>query len=457
MRIIVQTSLIFIAINSILYASPISLKFVNGDSLSGDLISASASEITISSDAIKNPITIDKNKLLSATLTDTSDHEPTTNLKIDHIASIKLSDRYKFRERDLVKGQIKDISATTVTLQTQYAGELILDRSLVHSINIASSLTSHYSGPNSLEEWTTFGDENAWKYKNNTLTNTPKRGDIGKELNIPSKAVLRFQLSWQKTNNQRFSIFLYATNIKSANPEAYYQVDINQYDVNVYGYSTTHRRQQLEKNPRRVERIQRTSAEYTIYMDKENGIFHVFIDGIKQYSFKQQAPIKGKFGGALIFKHNQDRLLIKNIELSAWNGIVPTGDNTVNEDIKALGKHAITLANGDSLAGEIKRVNNNVMEVETKYTPIQIPLKVTSEIKLDPLDDNQAKARPNEIKAYYRDGGWIRIDLTKIEANFIYGSNEAFGEKKFKLDAFKKIDWNIYTKEHNLLRSEVDW
>lgn len=375
----------------------------------------------------------------------------------DHVAILELEDRFGYEgEHGTLQGQLDELTEKSLTLSTDYAGSLTVDRSLVKSISITNSTTSLYTGPKSIEEWNAFGEAGTWKFSNSSLISNASRGSIAQDVGLPDKALLTFNLSWKVRPG--LSLYLFADKADDEQPSSYYEIRLNSNYMYMQKSTPLDSSRQLAKMPNTQLSFDSQSAEVAIYMDKNKGIFHVFVNGEKTYTFTDHSPSPEGFGSSIFFRNdNESRMLIKEIQVENWTNAIPT-----EEDQKAYSKlsgegQKILLANGDAVIGQIGEISNGLLSIETKYTPLKIPLAGVRDLHLPPVEENHPKAERNDIKAYFHDGGWVMIDVVKIDNSQIRGKNKAIGPCEFDIRAFKKLEFNVYEKPHQKLRQKDTW
>ncbi len=57
-----------------------------------------------------------------------------------------------------------------------------------------------------------------------------------------------------------------------------------------------------------------------------------------------------------------------------------------------------------------------------------------------------------DVRAWWHDGGHVTFQLKAIDGNSVTGYSQSFGEQKFDLNAFSRIEFNIYNEELNQMR-----
>lgn len=434
------------------------LLFSNGDSISGKWLGYQDAKIAIRSPYFSQDSTsFSSTSLLEAQLPAPLIRQPETPTA-NHIATLTLEDRYGYpNERDKIKGAIIDISKDFVTLSTAFAGIVKVDKTLIYSISAAPVEQVLYDGPHAIDEWELHTEDTPWSLKNQTFTSSEESGGISKDLKLTAKSMLSFDVKW--TDSPRLTLYLYADSSKQNTPQNYYALKINNSRVSMSRISDHGQFNNLSRIPEDSrEGIMTNTAHLALYMDQRKGLFHLFSNDQHVTSFQDSAPLPTKLGTAVHFRNQRDqKFQIKNIRAIQWRGKSPIIDPTTSDDTLTGEGDLIHLANGDTMRGILGDVTDGFISVKTPHASFQIPLAGISVLMQRTQRENQARADVHDVRAHFHDGGWIIIDVTQIDTTHIFGNNEALGDCQFRLDAFKKIDFNIYSRSHNTIRKKLSW
>ncbi|MFC4993997.1 hypothetical protein [Rubritalea tangerina] len=432
--------------------------FADGDIISGNVIGLNDDIMLFKSKKFSNSAApLKTSSILNVELFQQESDSPSSPALPDHLAEVKLEDRYGYEgEYGVLKGQLIQISDDSVTLNTSYAGELNIDRSLINQISIHSTGSGLYTGPNSLDEWTQHGSREAWKYSDNALIGGNARGSLSRDVNLPNQGHMSFEIDWQ--TNIGLTLLLFTDTVESSTPNNYYELRIQSNYITmskrIKGQSSPH----LDRNQNRNVDYPTEKAKYDLYMDKDKGKFDIYVNGKRINTFTDHTPTPDKLGtGLYLRKDNDHRLRLSEMRLEKWTGALPTQkDEDAFRDLKGEGQK-LMLANGDAIIGKIGAIEDGILNIETIHTPLKVPLAKIRDLNLPMAQENHPRSLSGDIKAYYRDGGWITINVESIDEKAIHGSNEAIGKHSFQLSAFKKLELNVYNREFNKMRKEIQW
>jgi len=444
--------------------------FYNGNSLSGKILSWDQDRITIANPDLVGNVTFSTAKILSVALDSNRSMDVKLKEKNDE-TSLVINHRDKQKGLNgMIKGNFSYIDDETVTLNTSYAGEITIKKKFITRMEIDSKEGYLYYGPNSLDEWHDHSSEQGWKFQHNALISGENIGNIAKNIGIPEAAILSFDLSWK--DDEVISLYFYSSDHEMSRPDHYYQLTIQRGNPSMIKYTggrrvshlTSEKRNRGRFNnfrqiPRNNVNNRKFHANYTLYMNKAKGIFHVYKDGIKQDTFTDHKVDMKNFGSALhLVSSRKTPIRIKNLRLARWSGHVPsTVDKEKFTKFKGKGER-ILLKNGDMLLANIGQIKDGKLQVKTPYAPLRIPIVRMRTIDLLNSEDKEEPIMNiGDIKCWFADKGWIILQPISIKDNILTAYHQALGENQFDLNIFKKIDFNIYDKSANSNRRQDSW
>lgn len=451
------------------------LIFANGDRLSGQTLDLTDQRaLQFKADALRQPAEFTLDNLLRLNLgglQSSPSNEQT-------LARVQLQPRFSEKTQDTIIGRIVELTDDSVKLDTWYGGNLSIKRSMISSINMISNAPGNFYGPNSLAEWSQQETKKRWSFYNSTLS-TQGDASIGRDVKLTDKSHTHFRLNWERS--MRFRIQLYSNDAGTDQSSAHYEIHF----INTYAYLRTHGKSAAGRAFQGGGRGQRlpfdtsnNTAAFDIFADRKAGMFHIYIDGKYACVLQSSNPNPDNLGTGLTFiAEKKHPLEVSDITVTPWNGnatlneqaaITPPASKTKDEgdDAKkapdtedkpspeAVIPHTIVLSNGDTVSGKVGKVENDTMQIETKYTPINIPLNRIQSLSLG-NDGEQPIMKNGDIRAWFHQGGHVTLKLETLKDGKVSGYSQAVGNVSFDLSAFRKIDFQIYNPEANKLRAKI--
>lgn len=431
----------------------VALLFSNGDQLSGSpQFNDGEDALTLRSDYLDQPAKIPLSNLLSIEFrdTDSTEHEET-------FTRVALHPRNQEASSDVLTGQLKELTESSIILDTWYGDTLTLKRSMVRSLEVISLSEGQYRGPSSLNEWHTSseGELRSWRFNGNQLICPGIAAEsIGKDVGLRKKSQISFDLAAEQ--RMGFTMKLYANNIKELNPSACYQFRFDSYRVTLTTRSSG--RDERANSQRLTLSQTKKNFRFDIYMDRESGIATVYIDGKRECVLQSNNPNPDDLGTGMCFVANPTNpISISNITVYPWNGISPEeldADQANTPSIQAPeGPHNIILLNGDKVPCKVGVIQGDRMMVDTEHTPIRIPVSKIRSINLGDKREEPKKYK-GDIRAWFKQGGFITLRLSSLSADRINGYSQATGDVGMNLSAFSRIDFNIYGVDANKQREK---
>ena len=421
------------------------VRFTNNDRIPGSLESLSSEILVWKSPVLVAPTPFHLKNVVDLTLP-ASSRTP----EKDHEAILTLTNG------DTVHGQLSAVSDQTVTLDTWYAGRLEFNRLMVSDLRIEPKSALLYRGPDSLDGWIQPGESSAWTYARSALR-SHGAGSIGRDGLLPEECSIRFDAAW-KADSFSFKVVLFSEDPATEEAPSGYEISFQRGSVylrnrKTHGFLGSARAQPLLENDKvRVEiRASRKSGKVCLYVDDE--IVEVWSD---------PDVARGSFGSGLQFESpDTSPLRISRIEVADWDGIVDKmpeprvgmlrrfgirghEDEIPPEPEEKPAAGRMELANGDTIAGEVTSIKDGVISVKTPLAEIQIPVSRLRTVALKPVEAERCIRREGDIRAWFPDGSSIVFRLDEVGDGTLTGSSQNFGSATFKMDAFNRLEFNIY-------------
>jgi hypothetical protein len=444
----------FIFLTSLCFAEQdaATVRFINGDQLSGNAVSLNLETLTWQSDLLKNQaqfkLDLIKDLDLPAKINNSAQNA-------GHEAVLELT------LGDTVKGMLTALNEKEVHLNTWFAGKMVFARSNVKSISISRANKMIYRGPTGLDDWKVLGDEKSWGYANSEFT-SKAIGAIARDFDFPDEIEIGYNYSWKGT--LRSKLILFTSDITTPNPQS-------GYDIYIQGSSTRIRRLSdssylgIIANPSRMQPTE--NARIEIRTSQRTKKIHIFIDDVLQSTFVDEEMNKMKGKGLIFTSDTSNETKLSDIQISEWDGHVDES-NDDEAEFRELGFNRIffhrgmpvqpqkpkelpdgrmMLANGDTLEGEVIGIDEKEMiRIKTPFTEVIFPIHRIKNLALKKSDYSEAIKRKGDVRGHLADGSILVFELTDVKDGKIIGLSQNFGKAEFDQSAFKRIEFNIYPK-----------
>ncbi len=341
---------------------------------------------------------------------------------------------------DMLVGKMLKLSTKELILDTGYGGELKIDRFMVEAIYPGiGGETQGYKGPNDIKEWTieNNGNNNSKvEIKEGVMSLSGYYLCIGKDMKLPDVSKIEFEM--EGGGNCQFNLQIYGKKVKR-NLSNGYMLSISSSYISLQRYEDG---SSSSMGNVRSKELQSGKGKITILVDKKEKKIILLLNDkmIKQWGDTDWAGT----GGILSFSNQSHNLIkIKNIVVGKWNGKIPGAKSSeANES-----KDSITFMNDDVVSGELKSIVDDKVIFKTEYAEMNIPLERVEEIVTASSSRHRARRRSKDMRCFFPNGDSLTIDLKDIKNGIIEGTNGNFGATTLKLNAFTKLQFNIYDEE----------
>ena len=381
-------------------------------------------------------------------------------IEADHYALATIKRHFEDHHQDTLRGTLVSLDEETITLDTWYAGQLKLKRSLVQSLDVFSQSPSFYSGPNGPDGWVSSSGSirDDWTFTQGSMTSKTRAG-IARKVQIPEQAKISVKVRWK--SSPYFRLNFLTKDPKNTYPSEGYSLNVQRSRLTLYRSSKGRRNADIFNT--RIENMYEVEeATVTIYYDRtEDGTSAVYLDDkrIDTWSAVDDSQLKGEW---LQFVPNRSNpIKISDLSISQWDGILPlssdeeTAENEADPSEPKLKGQEIRLANGDIVIGDIKTIGEDLVHLETGFGNVTVPLRHIRNIIMPKLEDQDIMLT-NDVRAWFHEGGYVTIDLKSFDGKTIKGYSQVYGDAEFQVSAFSRIQFNIWEDRLNAARFPVD-
>jgi hypothetical protein len=128
-------------------------------------------------------------------------------------------------------------------------------------------------------------------------------------------------------------------------------------------------------------------------------------------------------------------------------------EETTSDDDSGM----IVLRNGDRIDGQTLGIGEGSVRIKSPLgefdLPIfrlrSIPLRTAAEAE-DPVLTQMPILQDGDVRAHFTEGGHVTFKLLELDGNIAGGRSQTFGEARFDLSAFNRIEFNLYSGEYGL-------
>jgi len=416
------------------------LKFKNNDLLHGDLISVTPDGgLRWRHADAKDVITFALSNLAEIKLAHRSAGPPQQTR-----ASIRLTNR------DEITGEVVSLNKENLVLNTWYAGQMTIKRSMVECIspNLTATATI-YSGPTGLDGWTQRGNQDGWKYKKGAFYSFLD-SYLARDVKLPDSARIDFQAAWRRY--PYFHVAFYTTTGEDFYGNGYM---IQFSGTQVYLQRGSARRGTMNiGNPVNLESLQRKNkGTFSLLVNKPKKTFSLLIDGelVKQWTDPDEFAGQGT---AVLFygRGGENAIKISQIHVSEWDGKLETDAGSSTPEQEDL----VRFVNNDKVSGTLDSIAKGEITFTTSYATLKIPLERATQISLAASKAEKARRQSADVRAHFGEGGRVTVALEKLDEKGLSGSSENFGRLNFALDGFSRLQFRIYDEPEEGATDE-DW
>jgi len=407
------------------------LKFRNGDLLHGSVLGATpAGGFRWRRSDVKEPIVFNLDNVGDVMLTGR------VKASTGHRAIAELTNG------DALAGDLTALDDKTLTLKTWYAGTLSIKRSMLQRLAFVSEVAdAAYTGPNSIDEWKTDGNRNAWTFRKGALYGIGG-GTIGRDVKLPDVANIEFDLAWrgQLYCNVGFGF----DDVRQIYNSGGYMVQMSYTQVYLQRYRPRSGNSNMGSNVEMQELQRKTKLHVSIRINKPKKMIALFFDGnlVKQWTESDDWAAKGT--GLVLLSQGQGQTRISGISVTSWDG-------RLDGDASASAKDAdlLRLNNGDKVSGMVKSIANGQVALAASFAEMNVPLERIVAVEFASAKSERSRRNAADIQAFFPDGRRVTFALEKLDEQNLSGMSETCGRITAALGAFRRVQFHIYEKRED--------
>ncbi|MGZ4962077.1 MAG: hypothetical protein ACXWKG_11590 [Limisphaerales bacterium] len=418
-----------------------SVLFANGDFLYGKLLGIGAQhEIRWQHPDSTAPIEFKSTNISQIDLSSTRRSlEETNNCKVDFINS------------DVLKGNMVSCDKDSILLNTAYAGQLRLSRSMLESlVMVPPAQPAIFEGPVGIEGWTSgksvaipMGDSGQFSFRNGAFYAT-RAASIARDVHLPDTAQIEFDLVWKSTLHM--AIALYTDSLqpvslasKESAPDfgGFYSFQVNSSYMDMMPIK--------KKDPLKSlgaiavpALMQRNRAHFDIRASKRDHKIALLINGVLVKEWNDPDGFAGE-GTAMRFVHQgQGSIKLSNLRVRPWDGQLeqpsPAPAHRPTDSVR--------LADGSRLNGQIIGINNGKLSITTgTASSSQVNLSQLRQIDFASQNLSAAQTNSQPVKVLLTPGYIISGQLESWTPDALILTSPAFGKARFDPKAISRLQF----------------
>lgn len=360
--------------------------------------------------------------------------------KVDDLATLP---RVELTNGDQYRGRIVRMDAESLEIDSPLGGKIKLRSDMIRSIRPVAGSTAVYSGPNSIEEWdqNNSGD-NKWEFKNNAIYSSNHNQIAGMKLeNLPDKISFEFIMEWK--GNPNLMVGFWGQDTMNVNQNCYTLAIQNSY-LRCYRNYNKIGRNDLGNAQVRQE-MQDGKVDVQLLLNRENKEVLVMFDGnlVARWTDTFDGKIKGD---AIMFgSMGNTPMKVSRISVREWDGELKMDSPDKPQPLDQL----IT-TNGDVFAGNLEKIEMDVLYFKNEYAVFEVPVDRVSEISFAKSSRAVPRLQAGDVEIFFPNKERITLKLLKLDGLQMLGTSEVSGEVTLQKKYFAEMKMNPYDERHNV-------
>ena len=277
-----------------------------------------------------------------------------------------------------------------------------------------------------------------WRYVDNGFNCSSSGPLLGrKDLEFPDRCQIEFDIQW--SNYFGLGINLYADNIKNEYTGNSYSLRMDHSNVYLYRISNNSS-SRIGVNVQSRMKQPKTRAHVAIFIDKAQKTITLLVDDQLVHKWKDNnAKFAGKGNGLLFTSRNSYPMRLSNIRIAEWDGNLPQAGGGKN---LGNGKDDyVKFKNDDSISGQAKTIRDGKLTLATSFAEVPVDMSSISVLELaNPVVKTTPKA--GEVQAQMRARGQLTFRMQSWVDGKVRVVSPYFGTADFDPSVFEKLMFN---------------
>ncbi len=412
------------------------LHLQNRDQLTGRPLSYQSGALRWYADSLAQDVTLRDQQLATITYP-AVDHTPSPAPTGQHPGQHQLL--VTMHRGDTYVGQIQSLSADDITLQTQWAGTITIQRQLVSKIKPLHTTPNLLTDLDTLASWAPIPNRKKWRANSQGLT-SQGRAAMSKETGFPTSFHFRSQVGISGT--PRLKLLFMASEGTNYEPNDYIELSIQRSSLvaktkvkgslEVLGQKNGIQ-ELYERSENTVDLFCSLPAQRLIcYLNGRLMAEWVLPDGIEPHPW------------FLVFADYDGDTQLTAPKLQAWNGILPYSLQPLAPIISADQHAIIYLNNGDTIDAADLRYHQQDLRATTTLGDISLPVAEVAVIDFSGMPYQEAKREQGDITLMLHNGSIVTMKLLSWQDGILTGESQNFGTIQVREGALAQVRFNIY-------------
>jgi hypothetical protein len=414
------------------------LLLCNGDSFPGNLVSIDTNQTVLwKNPDVAEPVAFKLNRISQMDLSPPAPPARGTNWPCKVILA----------QGDVLEGDLVSCAPDTLSLQTWYAGQLLLPRRQVQSVEFFPSPRDPDLFANA-EDWkqgvaegVLGADAGRWTWRDGAFY-AGKSASIARDLKLPDAAELQFDLAW--SGQLYLSLALYADSLqpmliadkdKMTNFGAFYSMRFQSMYVDVA---------RIKRNENPIVYLapvvvpafsQTNRVHIDVRTRKKSNTLALSVNGQLLQVWNDTNGFVGD-GPVVRFVHNVAGMVkVSNLRLAPWDGVLES-DQT---NLPPADQDTLWLTNSSFQSGVVESLADGKLALRGKLGTTEVPLERISRIAFASPQAAPAAATDGTVHATFAHGGPLSFQLESWTPEGAKLRSPAFGAATFNPGSFRRL------------------
>ncbi len=285
-------------------------------------------------------------------------------------------------------------------------------------------------------------DAGQWRFVNGAFVAT-QSASIARDVKLPDRACLEFEMAWRGTFNLAIALYTdsmqpVSLRAKESEPEfgPFYSLQLNNPVISLLHVSRPDPLRQLGQSI--VSMFNQTNrARIAIKTDRKENLIAIYADGALLKTWQDPDGFKAKGTGLRFVHQGAGAIRIAGLRVTEWDGRLEQPAQPAPNPRQDVAR----LVNLDTIAGELKGFRDGKLAIHTGATTIEVPLARVAQADFAEGKLNPIAPQPAEARLWFAQRGSVTVLLESWAQDRVVVSSRIFGRAEFKPAAFSRVQF----------------
>jgi hypothetical protein len=285
-------------------------------------------------------------------------------------------------------------------------------------------------------------DAGQWRFVNGAFVAT-QSASLARDVKLPDRASIEFEMAWRGTFNLAIALYTdslqpVSLRAKENEPEfgAFYSLQLNNPVISLLHVTRPDPLRQLGQSI--ISTFNQTNrARIAIKTDRQQNLVALFADGALLKAWQDPENFKAKGTGIRFVHQGMGAIRIASLRVTEWDGRLEQPAQAAPDP----GQDVARLVNLDAVAGELKGFRDGKLAILAGASTIEVALARVAQVEFASARLKPLAPEADESRLWFAQRGSVTARVETWDAQRAVLTSRVFGRVEIKPEAISRIQF----------------